>query len=101
MNEPALVLDVLKVFGLAGFSFFVAFFLTPILTHYLYKYKLWPRRIERESLGGGPATVIAGLEKKGTIIDPPRMGGILFWGTVLIFTALFGLMGKFFEARFL
>src|SRR3989338_2971959 len=97
MNEPALVLDVLKVFGLAGFSFFAAFFLTPVLTHYLYKYKLWPKRIERESLGGGPATVIAGLAKERTHIDTPRMGGILIWGTVFIITALFWLMGKFFD----
>ena len=97
MNDTILVLDVLKVFGLASLSFFVAFFLTPILTHYLYKYKMWPKRLERESLGGGPATVIAGLTKERTHTDTPRMGGVLIWGTVTIITLSFWVLGRVFD----
>lgn len=94
MNDTILVLDVLKVFGLSSVSFFVALFLTPILTHYLYKYKMWPQRLERESLGGGPAIIIAGLTKDRTHTETPRMGGVLIWGTVLIITVSFWILGK-------
>lgn len=86
MEDKKLVLDVLKVFGFAGFSFFVAFFLTPLLTHYLYKYKLWPKKIERTALSGGTASVISHLVKERGNTATPRMGGVLIWGTVCIIT---------------
>ena len=86
-------MDVLKVFGLASLSFFIAIFLTPILTHYLFKYKLWPKKIERGALGGGQANVISSLVKERSRLETPRMGGILIWGTVFIITMFFWLLG--------
>jgi len=41
------VLNVLKVFGLSGIAFAVGVSLTPILTHYLYKYKLWRKEVRQ------------------------------------------------------
>lgn len=89
MDNPGILLDVLKVFGLAAFSFFVAFFSTPILTHYLYKYELWDKRGEREALGGGKASIIAQATRERTQKPTPYMGGILIWGTTFIVTMLF------------
>ncbi len=94
-------MDVLKVFGLASFSFFIAIFLTPILTHYLFKYKLWPKRVERDALGGGKASVISNLTKERSRLETPRMGGMLIWSTALIVTILFWLLGYFLDGPFL
>ncbi len=94
MENSHTVLDVLKVFGLAGFSFFVAFFLTPLLTYYLYRYKLWPKKNDREALSGGHATVISSLVKERSNQETPRMGGIIIWGTTLVVTLLFWVLGK-------
>ena len=97
MENSRTVLDVLKVFGLTGFSFFVAFFLTPLLTHYLYRYKLWPKKNDRAALSGEHAAVISGLMQERSPRETPRMGGILIWGTTLIVTILFWSLGKIFD----
>lgn len=89
MGEMPVFLDVLKVFGLSAFAFFVAFFLTPLLTYYLYKYKLWDKKGEREALSGGTASVIGRMIKERSNISTPRMGGILIWVTTLLVTFLF------------
>lgn len=94
MENSELVLNVLKVFGLGGLSFFIALFLTPVLTHYLYKYKMWPKKVEREALSGGQASVISSLIKERSQIETPRMGGILIWATTLIITLIFWLAAR-------
>lgn len=94
-------MDVLKVFGLASLSFFIALFSTPVLTHYLFKYKLWPKRVERNALSGGRASIISGLTKERSRLETPRMGGILIWSTALIVTVLFWLLGYFLDGPFL
>lgn len=94
MYETSLLLDVLKVFGLSVFAFFVALFATPILTHYLYKYEFWDKKGERDALGGGKASVIAEAIKQRTQNPTPRMGGILVWGTTLFVTTLFWLLSE-------
>ena len=38
-ENPAEVISVARVIGIATLSFIVAFSLTPVLTHYLYKYR--------------------------------------------------------------
>ncbi len=92
MAETQAFLDVLKVFGLSAFAFFIAFFLTPILTHYLYAYKMWKPQIERKALNGEHASVISKIWKERTVLETPRMGGILIWGTTLIVILFFWIL---------
>ncbi len=94
MSEEALLLDVLKVFGLAGFSFFVAFFATPLLTHYLYTYKLWVKSGDRKDMHDKAAPIVARLTKERAAPHTPYMGGILIWGTTLILAILFLVLAK-------
>lgn len=79
------VLAIAKVIVLSGISFMVAMILTPIMTHFLYKYKIGIR-IKDTSVQGDKLSFVNKLHahKKGT----PTMGGILIWFTV-IFLALF------------
>jgi len=87
MANP-LILNVFKVLGLASLSFFLALALTPILTHYLYKYRLWKKVAGKQALAGGEATVFNQLHKDRET-GTPRMGGILIWGTTLLVALIF------------
>lgn len=84
---------VFKIGILGILSFLIAFFSTPLLTHFLYKYKLG-KQIRDES----SAPIFAGLhkEKSGT----PTMGGILIWLTTLILALLFFLIEWFAPTNF-
>lgn len=92
-----MILNILKVFGLSAFTFFLAIFLTPILTHYLYKYKMWKKKARNEALGGGETPIFNQLHKEKEV-GTPRMGGILIWSSALIVVLIFWLIAKFFPS---
>ncbi len=73
---------VFKIGVLTIVSFLIAFFTTPILTHYLYKYK-----IGKQIRDSASAPIFSALHKQKS--GTPTMGGILIWGTVLIMAGLF------------
>ena len=75
------VIGVLKVLSTGFLAFLLAFFLTPILTHFLYKYKIGVK-IKTTAVDGGKLTYINELHKhkNGT----PVMGGVLVWFSVLV-----------------
>lgn len=82
---------ILKMFFLGILSFVIAIAWTPVLTHFLYKYKLG-KSIRSAEL----APVFASMhqKKEGT----PTMGGLLVWVTTLVLTLFFFYMGKFFDS---
>jgi phospho-N-acetylmuramoyl-pentapeptide-transferase len=88
MYLPEAAIDVIKIFTLGTVSFIIAFLLTPFLTHFSYKYKLWRKEVRQKAIDGGEVTVFQKFHKEGEI-NVPRMGGILIWGTVLITIFLF------------
>lgn len=79
-------ITVIKIFILATLSFLTALFSTPILTHFLYHYKL-RKQIRQKN---APQFFQLHQHKQGT----PAMGGIIIWGTVLILAVLFSLLPK-------
>lgn len=81
-NGPQLT----KLFSLTAASFLAAFALTPILTHYLYQYKL-SQKLREKAWDGTSAKNFLKLhgKKEGT----PSMGGLLIWVTVAILTLFF------------
>ncbi len=84
--------SLIKVFIPATASFVVGILFAPLLTHYLFKYKVWKKTAGKTALDGTPAveferlrmTVHAGNETR-----TPRMGGVLIWFSVTFVT--FGL----------
>ena len=71
-------LSVIKIAVISASSFGIAFFLTPGLTHILYKYKLWRKTVRTQALGGGELPVFQKFHGDGEI-HTPRFGGILIW----------------------
>ncbi len=84
-------IDILKILIPTIASFVIGIITTPILTHYLFKYKMWKKKSVQNATGGGAATITAqihGDEERKT----PRMGGVVIWGSTLITTILFALL---------
>ncbi len=78
-----------KVLFFAVIAFIFAIFVTPLVTHYLYKYKLG-KKIRNN--GATPVFTELHAHKEGT----PTMGGVLIWGTVLILILVFSGLANFF-----
>jgi phospho-N-acetylmuramoyl-pentapeptide-transferase len=71
----------------------VAFGLTPILTHFLYKYKLWRKEVRTKAIDGGEVPIFQKFHSEGET-HTPRFGGLLIWVSVLILILLFFLISK-------
>lgn len=75
-------------------SFTIGIVITPMVTHFLYKYKVWKKQGGKVAMGGHEATEFNRLKGEGET-KTPRMGGIVIWGSVLI-----TLIGTFFLSLF-
>jgi len=80
-----IVFYTIKILLLSTLAFIFAFICTPALTNFLYKYKLG-KQIRNN--GNTPVFSQLHAHKAGT----PTMGGILIWGTVLVFMVFFSFM---------
>lgn len=78
-----MVNSVVKVFISFFLTFTVGILITPFLTNYLYKNKMWKKKARNEALGGGETPIFNQLHKERET-GTPRMGGIIIWASVLI-----------------
>jgi len=95
--QSELIFDSLKIFFLSFFSFVLAMAWTPLLTHYLYKYKAWKKNSGKGDVIGDSAPSVFDLEHKKKETSTPRMGGLLIWITVLATMLLFRILPVFFN----
>jgi len=84
---------IVKALSLAAISFVIAIAWTPLLTHFLYKYKLGKQIRDEAS-----TPVFSGLhaKKSGT----PVMGGLIIWVTVLVLALVFLVLAIFWPESF-
>jgi phospho-N-acetylmuramoyl-pentapeptide-transferase len=80
---------IVKILFFTTLSFIFTILITPLLTHFLYKYKMG-KQIRND--GNTPLFSKMHAHKAGT----PTMGGILIWFTVLFFSILFFYLAKLF-----
>lgn len=73
----------LNIFAPAIISFIIGILITPIVTHFLYKYKVWKKQAGKTAIGGKEAVVFNQL-KGAEDTKTPRMGGIVIWGSVIL-----------------
>ena len=81
----------IKIFVPAIISFICGMLMTPILTHYFYKYKLWRKTSRNEVAPDENFRKINGKEELST----PRTGGMIVWMSV-IFTIFILIILSFF-----
>ncbi|MBU6310406.1 hypothetical protein KGO06_00525 [Patescibacteria group bacterium] len=85
------MIDVIRILLPAVVAFIVGIALSPVVTHYLYKYKAWKKHGGKRALDGTEATEFARLHK-ATETKTPRMGGIVIWGSLALTAAAFWLV---------
>ncbi len=73
--------DIMRIFVPATIAFLFGIGITPILTHFLYKYKMWKPKAGKMGLDGKPATV-RNLLHAHKDVGTPIFGGIIVWGSV-------------------
>ncbi len=91
-------ISLVKIFAPAALAFTVGIALTPLLTHYLFKYQVWKKQPGKQALDGTTAEEFNRIHQDGEG-KTPRMGGIVIWGSVLITTLLFWLLGMLAPGR--
>lgn len=83
-----LTVDVLKIFILGALSFVLSFWLTPLMTHFLFKYKFWKKQAKQKAIDGSEAKVFYRFHKQKEI-STPRAGGLLVWLVPSLLAILF------------
>lgn len=89
--------NIIKVFIPAMTSFVVGIIFAPLLTHYLYKYRVWKKVGGKTALDGTPAVEFERLRTTvhaGTETKTPRMGGILIWVSATFVTVGIWLLAR-------
>ena len=75
-------------------SFVVGIIITPVVSNFLYKHKMWKKKSVAAATDGGAVTLTQKLhndEERKT----PRMGGIIIWASAFITILLSLFLGKF------
>lgn len=91
--------NAIKIFLPAVISFIVGILLTPLATHYFYKYRMW-RRVSRNN--NCPNTQLNGFAKihdDASEISTPRVGGIIIWVSVILTIAIVSLIDYLFVSN--
>lgn len=90
-----MITDVIKILLPAMLTFFVGILMTPFVSGYLYRHKMWKKTSVVHTIDGQKATISSKLhndEERKT----PRMGGIVVWGSVLLTVILLWLLSVMF-----
>ena len=68
--------------------------ITPPLTDFLYKHKMWKKKSGKIDMGGQDTPIFNELHKEKQV-NTPRMGGVVVWGSVLITVSVIWLLAEF------
>lgn len=88
-----MILDVVKVLLPAVLGFIVGIGITPTITDYLYKNKMWKKKVKSVTVDGREATVFMSLHKDKEV-NTPRMGGSIIWLSAFITAFIFWFLAK-------
>lgn len=90
-----MIFDLVKLFIPGTIAFVVGIFITPLLTHYLYKHRMWKKKAGKVALDGTATTMFNELHKEKEV-GTPRMGGIVIWASVAITIGGFWIVSRIF-----
>ncbi|MEK7572370.1 MAG: hypothetical protein AAB493_00740 [Patescibacteria group bacterium] len=90
-------INLVKIFIPTALAFFVGLAITPVATHFFYKYKMWKKYSRNED------TTVEDFKKihnEKEELKTPRVGGIIIWASVFITTFLAILFAIIFPSAF-
>lgn len=86
-------LDLVKIFLPTALAFFLGLALTPIATHFFFKYKMWKRYPRNASVA---TSDFPKIHNEVGELNTPRIGGVIIWVSALLITSIFYLASIFF-----
>jgi phospho-N-acetylmuramoyl-pentapeptide-transferase len=81
-----MLLNLLKITIPTAFAFFLALLLTPIATHFFYKYKMWRKYSRSATVVNSDFSKIHNTQEE---LHTPRVGGIIIWFSALLTILIF------------
>ncbi len=87
-----MLLNLVKISAPTAFAFFLGLLLTPIATHFFYKYKMWKKYSRSVSAS---TTEFSKIHNEQEELKTPRVGGMIIWVSVLVTTLVFFLISVF------
>ncbi len=89
----------MRIFIPATLAFLVGVGITPFLTHFLYRYKMWKPKAGKVALDGNAAAEFNRLHHDKEV-GTPRFGGVIIWASVLLTADLLSLLARFYPTAF-
>ncbi len=89
-----MLINLVKISIPTAFAFFLALLLTPIATHFFYKYKMW----KKYSRNDDKIDDFKKIHNEQDELKTPRVGGIIIWVSVLFTTLIFYLASIIFPS---
>lgn len=86
--------DVAKIFIPTIVSFFLGLLITPVATHFFYKYKMWKKKV-RTSTTASSEFLNVHKDKEAGEISVPCVGGVIVVLSVLLTTVVFYFLSNF------
>jgi len=80
-----MLLNLVKIFIPTAIAFFLGLALTPIATHFFYKYKMWKKYSRNEN----NIPDFKKIHNEGEELKTPRIGGVIIWFSVLAVALIF------------
>jgi phospho-N-acetylmuramoyl-pentapeptide-transferase len=88
-----MILDLVKLFIPSTAAFVVGIALTPAVSDFLYRNKLWKKKAGKVAMDGSATPIFNQLHKEKEV-GTPRMGGIVIWASVFITISTFWVASK-------
>ncbi|MCX6754824.1 MAG: hypothetical protein NTU81_03295 [Candidatus Nomurabacteria bacterium] len=91
--------NALKIFLPAIVSFIVGIILTPLATHYFYKYKMWRHTSRSKNIATSEIGGFAKIHDDKAEISTPRTGGMIIWISVILTIAIIWIIDTIFSNK--
>ena len=89
--------NALKIFLPAIISFIIGIFLTPLATHYFYKYRMWRRTSRNNNIPIEKLNGFAKIHDDVAEVSTPRTGGMIIWVSVILTIAVVWIVDTIFQ----
>ncbi len=91
--------EVMRIFIPATLAFLIGIGITPFLTHFLYKNRMWKPKAGKTALDGTAASEFNRLHQDREV-GVPRFGGVIVWASVLLTADLLSFLARIYPGAF-
>ncbi len=91
--------EAMRIFIPATLAFLIGIGITPFLTHFLYKNRMWKQKPGKTALDGTAASEFNRLHQDREV-GVPRFGGVIVWASVFLAADLLSILARFYPTAF-